>query len=213
MTRRTLRKTAASSSRQGRAQADLYTLTTLAQIKVLADPLRVRILECCCERPRTTKQVAGVLGEKPTRLYHHVEALERVGLLRLVETRPVRGTLEKYFLSVAKAFRADPGLFRGHTAPEEQEIFRRMVTTVMDDTAEDLRRLAGTGCDLGSGEEAILSYVELHASEKQILEVRDKLMAILRDVQAEASVAPEGDSRRYRLTLAYFPLDVRKTSE
>ena len=37
-------------------------------------------------------------------------------------------------------------------------------------------------------------------------------MAILRDVQAEACVEPEGDSRRYRLTVAYFLLDVRKTS-
>ena len=209
MTRRTPRKTGAPSTEQ----VDLYTLTTLAQIKVLADPLRVRILECCCERRRTTKQVAEVLGEKPTRLYHHVEALERVGLLRLVETRPVRGTLEKYFISVARAFRADPGLFRGHREPEEQEVFTRMVTTVMDNTAEDLRRLAGTGCDLGAGEDAILSYVELHASEPQILAVRDRLMAILRDVQAEDCAEPEGHSRRYRLTLAYFPLDLGKTRE
>ncbi len=38
-------------------------------------------------------------------------------------------------------------------------------------------------------------------------------MAILRDVQAEASVVPDGDARRYRLTLAYVPLDLGQTSE
>lgn len=36
---------------------------------------------------RTTKQVAERLGEKPTKLYHHVEALERV----TAASRPVLG--------------------------------------------------------------------------------------------------------------------------
>jgi DNA-binding transcriptional ArsR family regulator len=194
-------------------QAELFTLTTLEQIKVLADPLRVRILECFCKRRRTTKQVAELLGEKPTRLYHHVEALERVGLIRLTETRPVRGTVEKYFISVAKAYRADSSLFRGETAPEDQETFTRMVTTVMDNTAEDLRRLVGTGCDLGSGEEAILSYNEFRASEKRILEVRDKLMALLQELRDEETPDAGPDVRRYRLTLAYFPLDLSERAD
>ena len=47
----------------------------LEQVKVLADPLRVRILETMALEERTTKQVAEELGEKPTRLYPHVEAL------------------------------------------------------------------------------------------------------------------------------------------
>ena len=46
-------------------QQEAYTLETLEQIKVLADPLRIRILEAFGEE-RTTKQVADLLGEKPT---------------------------------------------------------------------------------------------------------------------------------------------------
>ena len=67
-----------------------YVIRDLAQLKVLADPLRVRILEALCEQPRTTKQVAERLGEKPTKLYHHVEALDRAGLIELHSTRPNR---------------------------------------------------------------------------------------------------------------------------
>ena len=37
-------------------------------------------MELFAEAPRTTKQVAELLGEPPTRLYHHVAALERAGL-------------------------------------------------------------------------------------------------------------------------------------
>ena len=54
---------------------------------MLADPLRVRIIEVLAEGERTTKQVAEEIGEKSTKLYHHVETLERVGLIRLTRTR------------------------------------------------------------------------------------------------------------------------------
>ena len=65
----------------------------------------MRILGALCEE-RTTKQVAELLNEKPTRLYHHVDALERAGLVQLTRTRPKRGTVEKYYRSVARRFEA-----------------------------------------------------------------------------------------------------------
>src|SRR5688572_15754608 len=92
-------------------QDETYTLSDLEQVKVLADPLRIRILEALCQQERTTKQVAQILGEKPTKLYHHVEALERVGLIRLSRTQQNRGTTEKYYLAIARTFRADSRVF------------------------------------------------------------------------------------------------------
>ena len=98
---------------------DIYTMTRLEQVKVVADPLRVRILELLCDEALTTKQVAERLGEKPTRLYHHVDALAKAGLIRLADTRQVRGTVEKYYRAVAKAFRADPKVFQQLIASDE----------------------------------------------------------------------------------------------
>src|SRR5258706_7216648 len=68
----------------------------VAELRALAHPLRLRLFELFAEAPRTTMQVAVVLGEPPTRLYHHVNALERAGLLRLRGARPNRGAIEKY---------------------------------------------------------------------------------------------------------------------
>ena len=75
---------------------------SVAQLRALAHPLRLRVLELFAEQPRTTMQVAELLGQPPTRLYHHVNALERAGLLRLREKRPNRGTVEKWFEAVAQ---------------------------------------------------------------------------------------------------------------
>ena len=44
----------------------------------------MRILTALNEE-RTTKQVAELLHEKPTRLYHHVDALERACLVQLTQ--------------------------------------------------------------------------------------------------------------------------------
>ena len=79
----------------GRTPEKDVHLPNLAQMKLLADPRRIRILELLGEE-RTTKQVAEILGEPPTRLYHHVAALARVGLIRLARTRQSRGAIEKY---------------------------------------------------------------------------------------------------------------------
>ena len=44
-----------------------HTLTDLDQVKLLADPLRLRIIEVLCEGERTTKQIADEIGERPTK--------------------------------------------------------------------------------------------------------------------------------------------------
>jgi len=91
---------------------DIYMLRKLEQVRAIADPLRIRILNALCEKPMTTKQVAEHLGENINKLYHHVDALEAAGLVKLVETKRNRGTLEKYFQAVAKHFTLSPCYLR-----------------------------------------------------------------------------------------------------
>jgi DNA-binding transcriptional ArsR family regulator len=90
--------------------AGVRSLDRLEQVRVLAHPLRLRLLELFAESPRTTKQAADRLGLPPTRLYHHVAALERVGIVRVRETRPNRGTIEKYYEATAQGFESGPAL-------------------------------------------------------------------------------------------------------
>src|SRR3954465_12169178 len=85
---------------------------SIAEMRALAHPLRLRIMELFAEAPRTTKQVADLLGQPPTRLYHHVAALERAGLITLRETRKNRGTVEKWYEAVARTM----GLTQGAAA-------------------------------------------------------------------------------------------------
>ena len=49
----------------------------------------VKIIELCAARPHTAREMAGRLGLAPTRLYYHINLLEKHGLLVVDETRTV----------------------------------------------------------------------------------------------------------------------------
>src|SRR5690349_5895529 len=106
-------------------RADTYVITELPQIKALADPLRQRILGAFVREPRTTKQVAVLLGQPPTKLYHHVDQLERAGLIELVATKPKRGTTEKYFQAIAHRFTVGESSLGGEAASVIEEAFAK----------------------------------------------------------------------------------------
>jgi DNA-binding transcriptional ArsR family regulator len=197
-------------------QQEAYTLTDLDQMKVLSDPLRIRILEAFCEE-RTTKQVANLLGEKATKLYHHVEALERVGLVALSRTRQNRGTLEKYYLAVARTFRADSRLFQPKetAGSEKSATIRQMLSTIFDTTAAELASLVDRGDDAVESldEAGIVSFLDIRASKAQLQAIRRKLQEIVEPLAADAGSDAGNDDPelgRYRLTLAYYPLDEAK---
>jgi|SRR5687768_532121 len=190
----------------GRVPQQEVHLANLEQMKVLADPRRIRILELLGDEARTTKQVAEILGEPPTRLYHHVAALERVGLIRLVRTRQSRGALEKYYSAVAKAFSADPKLFTSRRGSQAAEAAGTVATRALDLTAEDLRAVLARGESLENPTEAgILSFLEVRGTRKEIEAIRAKLNKLI-----ESCTARGGESRNagqaYRLTIAFFPL-------
>ena len=193
-------------------QLDSYQISDLDQVKALAHPLRLRIIETlAASEPMTTKQVAESLGEKPTRLYHHVDLLEKAGLIRLTHTRQNRGTTEKYYEAIARQFRADADLFSDEKSGDQDNALRPMIHTVFDSTTSELLRLVDTNQpEKLLEDEGLLSYAEIHLTQQQIDEVQAKLKGVLEYLQSledpESDLDTEG-LRKYRLTLAYYPLD------
>ena len=191
-------------------QAPSLTLTDVHQVKVLADPLRIRILEELGTEERTTKQVAQRLGEKPTKLYHHVEALERVGLIRLTRTRQNRGTIEKYYLAVARQFRADSRIFSGADVGSEAkgDALQAMIATVFDRTADEMRGLLAQNRGReGIEEKGVLSYLEICTDRKHGQQLQARLMRLIQSLEGAHEPNAKRGGKRYRLTLAFYPLD------
>lgn len=83
---------------------DIRRIQDFAQLKTLADPRRLTILRLVMARAYTLSQLGDALGLHPAKVRHHLKQLEAAGLVELVDTRVVRGFVEKYYRARARAF-------------------------------------------------------------------------------------------------------------
>ena len=98
-------------------------VTRYDHLKILADARRLYILQRLMAGPATLSMLGKELGEHPARVRHHVKKLEEIGLVELVDTRVVRGFVEKYYRAKARAFLLNDLILPAHTPPEHQTLF------------------------------------------------------------------------------------------
>lgn len=121
-----------------------FVVRDLDTLKVMADSLRLQILDTVGERVCTVKQIAADLNIPPTKLYYHFKQLEEHGLIRVVDTRLVSGIVEKLYQARAYNYRVDKGLLSPGTAESDQHI-NQMLTAVFDDTRDDILKSIAAG--------------------------------------------------------------------
>jgi putative molybdopterin biosynthesis protein len=72
-------------------------LHSFEQLKLLADPKRLLILQHLMSGPASLTMLGKLIGEHPAWVRHHVKQLESAGLVELVETRIQAGVVEKFY--------------------------------------------------------------------------------------------------------------------
>jgi predicted transcriptional regulator len=171
---------------------------SVADLRALAHPLRLRMMELFAEAPRTTKQVAELLGQPPTRLYHHVNALERSGLLVLTETRKTRGTVEKWYTGVAQQVK---GAAAGKSAAA-RGARRAVAATVLEQAKHELVSMPA-----GAKEAALLGRLVVNASPSKIRAIRKRLFNAIQSLKREGKGGDAGnDCERWAVTVAFAPV-------
>jgi DNA-binding transcriptional ArsR family regulator len=179
---------------------------SVAEMRALAHPLRLRMMELFAEAPRTTKQVAELLGQPPTRLYHHVAALERAGLLRLRETRKNRGTVEKWYESISRTL---GGPLRGSAkrgGPDAADK-KAIALTVLEQSRQEVVKAMGRR----GGDPPMLARLVMSAPPEMVPKIRARLFAFLKEIQSEyecdASSADAIEEReRWAMSLTFAPV-------
>lgn len=77
--------------------ADTVEVSSPAQLRAIADPLRSTILDLVLERAATVGELAAAVGRPKSTVAHHVNVLVDAGMLRVVRTRKVRAIDERYY--------------------------------------------------------------------------------------------------------------------
>jgi DNA-binding transcriptional ArsR family regulator len=171
----------------------------LDQLRALAHPLRLRMMELFAEGPRTTKQVAQQLGEPPTKLYHHVNALERAGLLKLSKTRQNRGAIEKWY-------EASRSLISGRQMSRSRPM-QQAISGLATVALEQARREVELALRTAPGDPLVMR-VTVNGNEHRIADIRKRLLQVLtelRDPRSEKKRLGERDAKRWTLTVAFVP--------
>jgi DNA-binding transcriptional ArsR family regulator len=199
---------------------NLFIINDLETLRVMADPLRTQIYEILLQAPASVSQVADRLGLAPSRLYYHVNRMEKLGLLRVVETRMVANIVEKFYRSVAVALDVSPELLNFST-DEGKEAITELVVSGLDATREDIMRsFQARLFNLEHGEQekqrsVNLSRVTARVSDAYAEEFHARLRALIEEFQGQDLRPAQGEEQgqNYALLIAFYPSFYYKENE
>lgn len=163
-------------------------ITDLPTLQALADSQRHRIVTLLIERPMTATELAAKLRIARTRLYYHLDLLEKHGVVRVVEQRVVSGIIERRYRAVARRFRVDRALLAARAS--EGEISGAQAS-ILDSVSSDL--LASRDAD------PWVARLFLRLSDKRRADLKKKLHELL----AQYESADEGGSE-IEVSVAFF---------
>lgn len=182
-----------------------FVINDLETLKVVADPLRIRILEFFGdEKPHTVKQISTALEIAPNKLYYHVNMLEEYGLLHVVDTRIVSGIIEKLYMVVAHTLQVNRNLLSPSSGSNEG--LTLMVETLLDETKRSIFESARAGL-IDTSEEAptldrlIMGSMTGRLNAEDAHEFIQKLNALVEEYATRDS----DDGKPYRMIFAVFP--------
>lgn len=163
---------------------DTMLISDLETLKVLADPLRLSILEYLV-KPSTVKRIAEKLGKPPTKLYYHFNLLEQHGLIQLVDTRVVSGIIEKHYQASARSYHVARGLLAPGGTEQDQGIEVTLSGLLMDaknDILESRRAgLIGVDADAGEHKKLLLSQARFRLTNDQAKDLHQRLSDLLNE--------------------------------
>ena len=180
---------------------ETHKINDLEQVRLLSDPLKLRLVQAFAESAKTTKQVATELGESVTKLYRHVDALHNAGLLEVVEEKQKRGTIERTFRAVAQRFEADYSLFNEAAGDEGTEAAREMLRV----SETEILNVLAKGCD-DEEEKAVIMRIRGRATPEKIDELRATLKDWIDSLPNDDAACAE-DTRQIGGLIAFYEID------
>jgi DNA-binding transcriptional ArsR family regulator len=117
-------------------QAAVLEISDHETLKLFSDPLRLQLLRHL-HRPHTAKELAQHLGVSQTKLYYHINLLEKHKLITVVSTKLVSGIVEKRYQTVAKHLKLKRELLSSEAGQNEM---MQVVLSVIEETRDELAR-------------------------------------------------------------------------
>lgn len=172
----------------------------LNKADLILHPARLQILMTLVEKPMTTQDLAARLGGIPkSSIYRHIRVLLEGGMVAVAETRPVKGTLEKFY-QLAQA----PFLSQADLSGFTREDHLRYFSTYLASLLQGFSNYLDTSPKLDfQADRTGYSEVSFYTSPEEI----DRLLTRIQQLLAEyiPNASAEG-KRRHKIAFITHPL-------
>jgi len=184
-------------------------------LKVLADPSRSYLVYSLAECAKPAKQLAVEMDCPITRLYYHLQQLEKHGLIFVERTRKVSGILEKHYRASAREFVIDRSAY-GAAGQVDSARSQALLGFVFDQSRLDISNGLNSGRidaskpppEVGS----LMAYrTIMKLSTAQAKGLYDKLLAVYREYDALAKT-PDAEGDFYALVASVYPTMLQNPS-
>lgn len=184
-------------------QTQTYEIEDIRVLEVMNNSVRLRIVRQLLE-PSTVRDVADRLGVPVTRLYYHVNLLEDVGVIQVVETRKSGPRLQRVYQAVATRFQPSKNLL--DNTGDKERIADVAAGAVLDGAR--LEAVAGLlthieDRDRDAGEPAgTLGRSIAQMSRPTALRFAERLGDLVDEMRA----LEESDGEDYAFSFVFFPM-------
>lgn len=186
--------------------ASEFTVSDLDTLKVLADPLRLSILEYL-SKPGTVKQIAEKLKKPPTKLYYHFNLLEKHNLIQMVDTRIVSGIIEKHYQASARMYMLKRGLLSPGSEDFDASLgvtLSSMFTDVQNDVRQSIADgVVDTSDDAPESRRLVISQGRLNLTAEQAQDFYERLIDLVNEFQGYGD--SQSSDQSYKMLLLLHP--------
>jgi DNA-binding transcriptional ArsR family regulator len=189
---------------------DILMIDNLETLKVVADPLRLKILELLRREPQTVKQLAAAIDVPIKKLYYHVNLLEEHGLIRVASTRVVSGIIEKQYQVTAYRLSVDRTLLSPDVESPGDNL-DAFLSMILDHSKSEIAKSVRAGL-IELGPEKLLQQRGLILGRRwmRLSPARaDAFLARLQELQEEfeAPQPDESEAMFYEFLIGMYPTE------
>lgn len=171
-------------------------------IKVVADSRRLKMLELMQE-PTTVKDVSAELQIPASKLYYHINLLEKHNLIQVVDHNIESGIVEKIYQVTARQLKIVNPLLRSDLPDDTADA---LFTAMLEETQQDFRQAYATRDkdEQLPPRHPFLSKKSFRLNDQQLTKLHTKLVALIEEVTQLGEDNTDSTDPLYDLTLVFF---------
>ena len=185
------------------AQKATFEIEDVRVLEVMNNAVRLRIMRHLME-PTTVRQLAERLEVPVTRLYYHLNLLEEVGVIEVVEMRKSGAMQQRVYRAVATDFAPVAGLLE--RTEDKERVVKAAIGMVLDgarlDATAGLLDQFGEDPDSEVDAATALGRAVVPLTRAGAL----KIVEMIGDVVEEMTGRDDPNGREYAFSFVFFPM-------